>query len=307
MHFNFIKLLGFNKRSVGLVCTAAGLFCACISGVSNAQERAGGDAPNRFMDRIDQEEGVRRMAAFRNQRLDGDYCFRFELEHLPRRGKKVSYYGTMWGSWNEKGPITRIQLKVDAQGEELASDDDPVELIIQNGRDAKVWSRSGESGAFKCVEGDALFEPIISGITYSAFDLQMPFVYWGAFIYEGPSRVQSRVAQQFLMEPVIGGAALTRGIHSVRIGLDDAYDALLRVEVFGADKVILSRFTVESFKKVQGQYIVKEVTLKDYTSKDRTRFKVEAASVGLLIDKSVFDACHAAEPLKLSESLFEVL
>lgn len=299
MHFNFVKLLEFRKRSVGLVCAATGLFCACFSDVSWAQDRAGGDTPSRIMERIDQDEGARRMAAFRAQRLDGDYCFRFELEHLPRLGKTVRYYGTMWGSWNEEGPITRIRLSTDSSG--------LVELIIQNGHDAKAWLRSGETGAFQRLSGDALFEPVIPGITYSAFDLQMPFVYWKTFAYEGPGRVQSRVAQQFLMEPSVDDAAVARGIHSVRIGLDDAYDALLRIEVLDADAATLSRFTVESFKKVQGQYIVKKVMLKDYATKDRTRFQVKAASVGLLFDRSIFDASHVAEPLELSEDLFEVL
>ncbi len=307
MHFDLIKLLKFKKKSVVSFCAATGFFCACVCALSYAQERAGGDAPSRFMESIDQAEGVKRMAAFRSQRLDGDYCFRFELEHLPRRGKKITYSGTMWGSWNEEGPVTRIELKASAQSQEVGAVNDLIELIIQNGRAAKAWSRHGGQGAFEMIEGDALFEPVIPGITYSAFDLQMPFVYWDAFTYEGPGRVQSRVVQQFLVKPPAGSAAITDGIHSVRIGLDDAYDALLRVEILDADEVELSRFTVESFKKVQGQYIVKKITLKDNASKDRTRFRVKEASVGLLLDRSMFDACHATDPLRLSADLFKIL
>jgi hypothetical protein len=259
------------------------------------------------MERIDQEEGARRMAAFRGQRLQGDYCFRFELEHLPRREKKVTYYGTMWGSWNEEGPVIRIELVERDALEAEATNASLIELIIQNGLSPKVWSRNSDSEVFRLLEGDAIFEPVIPGVVYSAFDLQMPFVYWDEFTYEGPGRVQSRVAQQFLMRPPEGSVAGERGIGSVRIGLDDAYDALLRVEVLDADAKELSRFTVESFKKVQGQYIVKEVTLKDYTTRDRTRFKVEAASVGMDLGAALFNPDVAADPMGIPEDQFQVL
>ena len=306
MRFHLIKFLEFKKRSVVLVCAATGLFWACILAVTYAQDRAGGDAPNRFMERIDQEEGVRRMAAFRNQRLDGDYCFRFELEHLPRRGKKTTHYGVMWGSWNSLGPVTRIQL-LTSDRDATDAGEEYIELIIQNGLAPKVWSRTSVGDAFKKLEGAALFEPIIPSVVYSPFDLQMPFIFWNDFLYEGPGRVQSRVAQQFLMMPPEGSVALERGIQSVRVGLDDAYDALLRVEVLGQADEELSRFTVESFKKVQEQYIVKEVTLKNYASKNRTRFKVKSASVGLVLDEEIFSACHSIIPEVIPDALFEEL
>ncbi|MGJ8651895.1 MAG: hypothetical protein ACSHX8_01360 [Opitutaceae bacterium] len=299
------KAYNFLKRPIAIGFVAVGLFCACMSTMVSAQ-RAGGDEPSRFMERIDQAEGARRMASFRSQRLAGDYCFRFELEHLPRRGKKTTHHGVMWGSWNELGPVTRIQL-LTSGNDSAETNEGTIELIIQNGLEPKVWSRTRVGDKFQKVEGDALFEPIITSVVYAAFDLQMPFIYWDEFVYEGPGRVQSRVAQQFLMMPPEGSAALDRGIQSVRIGLDDAYDALLRVEVLGDADEELSRFTVESFKKVQEQYIVKEVALKNYTTKDRTRFKVKSASVGLVLDKNIFSACHSIIPEVIPDALFEEL
>lgn len=306
MRFTYIKNFSFNLRSAVFGFTAAGLFFVCSSTMNWAQ-RAGGDAPSRFMERIDQEEGLKRMAAFRGQRLDGDYCFRFELEHLPRRGNKVTYSGTMWGSWNEKGPITRFKLfsKDTLSGAEIKSD--TVELIVQNGACAQAWIRKDGSSEFELIQGEALFTPIIPGVVYTPFDLQMPFIYWADFIYEGPGRVQSRIAQQFLMYPPAASQAVAPEIGAVRIGLDDAYDALLRVEVLDAAGDELSRFTVESFKKVQEQYIVKEITLKDYGTRDRTRFQVKAASVGLIFNPLFFCADQTVEPPFISDAMFEVL
>lgn len=302
MRIDQTKLFFSKLRSAVSVFTVAGLFCACVSSMTFAQRVDHRESP---YVRIDQEEGVRRMAAFRSQRLEGDYCFRFELAHLPRRGDKTTYRGTMWGSWNEKGPVTRFEISPSEVSPE--SDSDVVELIIQNGLSPNAWMRRGRSGSFNEIVGPALFEPVIPGVVYSPFDLQMPFIYWDGFTYEGPLRVQSRIAQQFLMSPPKGSLSDARGIGAVRIGLDDSYDALLRVEVLDGDGKQLSRFTVESFKKVQKQYIVKEITLKDYATRDRTRFQVKAASVGLILKPTLFDPLSECELTLPSDGMFEEL
>ncbi|MDQ8193586.1 hypothetical protein QEH59_04070 [Coraliomargarita sp. SDUM461004] len=252
----------------------------------NAQ-RAGGARDQqsvRVMDRIDAQEGAQRLEAFRQQRLEGDFCFDFELAHKPRRARTVRYQGRMWGTWNEVGPITRFSVQP-AEGDAEAV----VELIIQNGEHPQVWMRRSQQAAFELLQGVALFEPILPGLLYSPFDLQMPFVYWDDFIYEGPTLVgATRVAQQFLMQPPEASASAERGIVGVRVGLDDTYNALWRIEVIGADGEATSRFAVESFQKVQEQYIVKRITLTDYPSKDRTTFDVKAAAVGVALDRYLF-------------------
>jgi len=280
--------LSLYKRSAVFGLTVAGLFCAYT--YTSAQERAGGERPSRFMERIDQEEGAKRLAVFRDQRLQGDFCFEFELEHKPRKARTVRYRGMMWGSWNERGAITRFRvspsrLKVGEAGHSPQE----VELIIQNGVSPQAWIRRAGQETFALIEGEDLFEPILPGLLYSPFDLQMPFVYWENFTYEGPTLVgSSRVAQQFLMQPPVGSASAERGINGVRIGLDDTYNALWRIEVLGDQEEVTSRFAVESFQKVQEQYIVKRITLTDYPSKDRTTFDVEAASVGIALNRDLF-------------------
>ncbi|WPJ97934.1 hypothetical protein SH580_09445 [Coraliomargarita algicola] len=257
-------------------------------------QRAGGDRDDRasrLMQRIDAEEGAQRLEAFRRQRLDGDFCFEFELEHKPRRARTVRYNGMMWGSWNELGPITRFRVepassKLDPQFDSVQA---AVELIIQNGVAPQVWIRRSESESFQLVQGQALFEPILPGLLYSPFDLQMPFVYWEQFTYEGPTLVgATRVAQQFLMHPPEGSASAERGIAGVRVGLDDTYNALWRIEVMDTQGEVASRFAVESFQKVQEQYIVKRITLTEYPGKDRTTFDVESASVGISLEREIF-------------------
>jgi len=287
MLFRKTSFLTLFKRSAVYGLSVAGLFCACIS---LSAQRAGGEKPSRFMERIDAAEGAQRLDAFRQQRLDGDFCFKFELEHKPRRARTVRYEGMMWGSWNELGPVTRFRVSPpsDKVAEALNSPE-VVELIIQNGESPQAWIRRSDDEAFKLITGEALFEPILPGLLYSPFDLQMPFVYWDDFIYEGPTLIgATRVAQQFLMQPPAGSASVARGIAGVRVGLDDTYNALWRIEVIDTEGAVASRFAVESFKKVQEQYIVKRITLTDYPSKDRTTFDVQAASVGLSLNDDFF-------------------
>ena len=193
----------------------------------------------------------------------------------------------MWGSWNELGAITRV--KIFELRSEKSDEDIAVELIIQNGPNARAWRRGGDDAAFLLVEPGELFTPILDGLAYSIFDLQMPFVFWPDFSYEGPKLFSgSRVAQTFLMYPPAGYLADDFELGSVRIALDDTYDALLQVEVLQDNGEPASRFKVESFKKVDEQYIVSRITLTDFETRDRTSFAVKEASVGMLLDEGIF-------------------
>jgi hypothetical protein len=251
---------------------------------------------------IDEAEAGRRLHTFRNQRLEGDFCFRFQLEHLPRRGSSVRYYGSMWGSWNEGGPVTRIKL--DAESNDEGKSD--VELILQNGPKPMAWLRNAQTDCFDLLEGAALFQPLLPEIVYTPFDFLMPFLYWSDYDYEGSARMRSRVARNFLMYP---NAANTTPdwLQSVRVGIDDTYNALLHIEVMEKPGRKRSSFSVESFKKVQGQWIVKYIVMKDWKSRDRTRFKVLSASVGLSLSDAIFSPIDAVDVPLIPESMFEDL
>ena len=281
----FTLLIG---RPVRRVFVIAGLFFAF--GLSaNFAQRPNDRVVQPGMERIDREEGIQRLMAFRRQRLEGDYVFEFQLEHKPRRARTSRYDGIMWGTWNEAGALTRIRLF----GGESATEESErpsTDWIVQNGPQPKAWIRPEGKTDFRSIKGAEIFAPLLEELSYSIFDLQMPFVYWPEFQYEGPELVgASRVAQKFLMLAPEGSASWEQGIRAVRIGLDDTYNALLRIEVLDEAGEERSRFQVESIKKVQEQYIVKKITLTEYPSKDRTTFHVTDASVGIELDSSLFE------------------
>ncbi len=276
------------------------LTSACIA------QRSTQDVRPRVMERLDESEATRMLNFFKSQRLEENYCFQFQLKHKPRRGRAVRYEGIMYGSWNEKGPISRFKLFPQKVGDNSPEAFPPIEMIVQNGVSPEVWMRqSGQP--FTLIEDGSLFEPIFEGVVYTPFDLQMPFIFWEDFLYDGPSRVLSRIGQKFLMFPPESSPVALEGVSAVRVSIDDTYYALLRAEVLQDDKKVRSRFTVHGIKKIQDRYIVKEIELKNMLTKDATTFRVQAAGIGMKFKDSLFNPEESGEPPALSEMKLQIL
>ncbi len=276
------------------VLAAAGLFVFGGLGFAQSSLPQGNQRIPDFR-AIDQEEGARRLDAFRRQRLEGDYFFRFDLVHLPRRGDPLACDGLMWGSWNDQGPVSRVLLWM-PETSGGASPQGPLELIAQNGPRPQAWIRRGGIGPFRELRGEERFQPLLPGINYSAFDLQMPFVFWENSTYEGPGKALGRAAQRFLMSPPPGGSAAAAGVGAVRLVLDENYNALLRVDVIDPGDREISSFRVRKFKQVQEQWIVRAVDLLNNRDRSRTRFEVTAAAAGIELDPCIFKPDTTAAP-----------
>lgn len=296
----------FRLRSAVFGFAAAGLCYVCLSSVCFAQRTTSPRHNPVVVEAIDAEEGAQRIMAFRALRLDGDFCFKFQLEHKPRRGKTVRYQGVMYGSWNERGPVSRLQLFPEQIKKETQGPQSSIEMIVQNGVAPEVWVRRQSEDTFTLIQEEALFEPVFDGVLFTPFDLQMPFVFWQDYSYEGPTRLRTRDAQCFLMQSPEDSLARQNGISGVRIVLDDTYYALLKADVFRGGSEPVSTFEASVLRKVQDQWIVREVSLKDLQSKDVTTFNVKAARVGLLLDVAVFDPQANAGVPQIAPSLFKV-
>lgn len=156
--------------------------------------------------------------------------------------------------------------------------------------------RSG-SGEFVKVEGESLFQPVFEGVVFRPFDLQMPFIYWEDFRYEGPDRIGSYAAlQNFMMIPPDDSAAAELGVSGVRIGIDDDYNALRRIELIDTEGDVRSEFVAQGFRQIGDQWIVSRVSIQDKESRDRTTFRVTAAALGLDYARGVFDPAVAVQP-----------
>lgn len=229
----------------------------------------------------DQAEGERRLAAWRAQGIAGEYYLSFDLEVLPRRGATRTVAGQWWGTQNSVGPLSRIHLQ--PPGEETKNE----RLLVQSGPQARIWRlRQGEAGPTLLPTED-WFKPI-AGTTLAAFDLQMPFTYWNDWVYEGVTRVRGRAAHAFLLYPPEAVQTAHPELAGVRVFLDDQFEALLQATQLGADEQPVKTMTVLDLKRLNEQWIIKSVEVRDEVTRDKTRFVVNGAKLGLGFASGLF-------------------
>ncbi len=238
-------------------------------------------------EQLDPGQGEQVLHAFRNARLAGDYAFRFELTHYPRGGEAISYAGSMFGTWMDDGrALTRVRLNT-PQG--------PLRLLQRGGAQGAVYEQRG-GDAPRELAGEALFRPLVGEMTYTPFEIQMPFLFWTDYVYEGTRKVRGRPAHFFLLYPPADFQLADIG--AVRVVIDADFNALLDAEILDPDGNVIKSFHINSFKKVDGQWIVKEIDLVDERTRDKTRFEVTAAHVGMELPASVFDVGNLSKDLQ---------
>lgn len=251
--------------------------------------------PNmRTPDQLDPAAGKAVLERFRSVGPVGDLIFRFELTHQPYRADEVVYSGVLAGSWRSGHARTRVEIPA-------GPEESPTRLLLWNGPDPRFWmATSGPKGNLepRRLRGEELFEPVVANVTFSPFELQMPFVYWDDYVYEGTERVKGRPAHFFLLYPPSDEPKYAH-IGAVRAIIDADFNVILQAEILDPEGRPLKTIKVQSFKKVDGQWIVKRIDLVDETTRDRTRFEVTAAAVGLTLDPRWFEPASLAEPFEV--------
>ncbi|WP_158277496.1 outer membrane lipoprotein-sorting protein [Opitutus sp. ER46] len=210
----------------------------------------------------------------------------FELRALPRQGDERVYQGRLWGGFNGQGAVTRIEL-TDAQGVVQR-------FLLQNGEQAAVWRV--RLGRPEVVQGAALLDPLIPGVEVSAFDLQMPYLYWPEFAVESVVRMRGRPAYTFLFTPPATFARAHSGLQRVRAYFDAQYSAPMQTEFTDAKRVVKTVSLVD-LKKVGEQWIPRSFDIRNEVTRDKTRFVVTAVALRLEFAPLVF------EPASLTEAV----
>lgn len=233
----------------------------------------------------DQAEGRKILENFRLQGISGDYFLEFELHVLPRRGEThVVKGGRLWGGRNEIGPVSRVELPA-VEGASARR------LLVQNGATGSVWisGTAATSTLPGALDPSALFTPL-AGTDLTAFDLQMPFLYWNDFVFEGVAPVRGRPAHVFLVYPPADIVALKPELTGVRVYLDTQFGALVQAQQIGTEERVLKSITVLDLKKVDDQWMVKTIDLRDEATRNKTQFVVTGAALGLDFSGALFDS-----------------
>jgi hypothetical protein len=228
----------------------------------------------------DQAEGRRVLEEFRAKGIAGDCFLEIELHVLPRRGEERVRPGQFWGTRTGQGPLSRVAIVTDAaQKTEL-------HLLVQNGPAPAVWSCE-DAGAGQLLDVAALFSPV-AGTNLTAFDLQMPFLYWPDFAYQGLTRLRGRPTHLFLLRPPAGFAEKYPALAGVRVYLDTQFTALVQAELIDARGQVLKTISLLELKRIGKQWIPKSFEVRDETTRDKTRLVVKGAALDLTLPREMF-------------------
>ncbi len=174
--------------------------------------------------------------------------------------------------------------------------------LLHRGREETAWMwNAGSRGMTPSrVAPRELLEPM-EGTDLTLFDLQMPFLRWDDFVYEGVANVRGRPAHAFLLYPPAPlEPPVTKGTipapSAVRVFLDTQFHAMTQAEWLGDSGKSLKTVTVLDLKKSGEQWLVKSIDLRNAQTRAKTRFSVKAVALGLDWPLSVFAPDQIAQP-----------
>ena len=231
------------------------------------------------------------MEEFRASGIIGTYWLEFDLRVLPRKGAERTVRGQILGTRGAHGPLTRLSL---------TNPDGIQTWLIQSGPQPASWVQNQHEPAARALTTAESLQPI-GGTDLTLFDLQMPFLYWDDFVYEGVAKVRSRPAYSFILYPPSDLAAARPELGAVRVALDTQFHALVQAEMLDPKGAPFKSITVLDLKKIGEQWLVKSIDLRNRATRDKTRFEATAAALNLTLPETVF----TPESLSISVALPE--
>lgn len=234
------------------------------------------------------EQAARLVQQFRNSGIAGEYYLEFELQGLPRRGEGPVYKGRWWGSRNDQGAITRIEL--------TGADGASHRFLLQNGDRAKVWRwKDGQAAEIGTAE---LMAPLVPGLEVSAFDLQMPYLYWPGATVEKITRVLGRPSYVFVFPAPAGFKAQFGGISAARAYFDAQFNVPMQADVIGPAGKTTKTLALLSLQRVGEQTLPKSADYRNEVTRDKSRLQVTGAALNLSLPNSVFEPSSLARAVE---------
>ena len=132
----------------------------------------------------------------------------------------------------------------------------------------------------------------------------MPFVNW-PFQYEKSGRVCGRSAHLFLFSPPNHFSAFIDNSRSIRLAIDHAYDAPLRIEYLDGGILPARVLSLQSFKKIDQHWVVKAIDAKDRDSGSRTRLELKSYAHGLDLPPTLFEQSGLNLSIHLAPVVFQ--
>ena len=239
---------------------------------------------------LTQAEAQERWKEFSSSKIAGDYCLGFSISHNPRRGESVIYKGLMFGSERNGSTMTRIIVRKAGSPETDAAD-----FILKNSRtSSKIWRSEG--GKFREIPESEWHKPMLDGLVFSPFDILMPYRWWESG-YKGPMRMGKAVHVYSLKAPDKFSGSVSR----VEIALTRDFNSPAQTEIFGAGNLPSKTVSLGAVKKLDGLWIISELSARDNSSRDSDRLKFRSGAVKIQLPESVFSPENPALPSKMPE------
>lgn len=243
---------------------------------------------------LKKEEAAKVLADFRNYRAKGDQRMRFVITHAERRSDdETRYAGELCATWGRAGMVTRLDIRPEGKPASATRS-----FLIVNG-DSPALYEIGPDGQPRRADADVL-KPLLPGLIFTPYDLQLPFVHWTENQYRETERFRTRPTDFFRMTPPADFKKAHPEISAVNLGFDRAYHALMRAETLDTDNRPLRDLRAESFGKIKGQWIIREMKLRDEKTRDSDTLTVISAAIGLDLPAETFSSEGLAKPLPLT-------
>ena len=110
-------------------------------------------------------------------------------------------------------------------------------------------------------------EPVVAGIRVTVEDLSLGFLYWPDARLLGKETVRTRPAWKIELRPGKRGSEFA----IVRVWLDEASGALLRIEGFDWQGHLSRRFEVVSGQRIDGRWMLKQMRIESFAPDDYAR------------------------------------
>lgn len=227
----------------------------------------------------DQAAGGRILAEFRRAGIAGDHWLAFELRVMPRKAAERTVTGTLRGTRGAVGPVSRLEVG-------------PERWLIESGPQSAAWQLTPQGQVRELAPTEA--GQALAGTGVTVFDLQMPFLYWEDFTYEGEAKVRGRPTHSFILHPPTGTLPPVPGLTGVRVLIDTQFQAMVQAELLGAKNVVEKTISLLDLKKMGERYIVKSIDVRNNLTRDKTRFTVTAAALELSWPAEIFLSANLA-------------
>ena len=236
------------------------------------------------LDQLTPEQGQSFLAGFRNSRLTGDLCVRFEIVHKPRKGDSLApVQGTLWASTQGDDQLLRGEIK-DAQGKPALAF-----ITLKSAHGSRVWvSRRGAPA--KELDDRSPLVPLAEGLILSPFDLQLPFTHWPATAY---------LTTEKRRRPVHAFDALNQVGHEpakVNFAIDRTYGVIVQASCFDANGKKTRTTQVEEFSKVDDQWMLAVCSVLDEATRDADLLRVTEAALGGKFAPTTFEPATLGRP-----------